>query len=96
VQFLSRFFGVYVGKVETLDGDANEFAHNFRTQFLNMGLQFNLTNIVVPVSASQEDVEFGRPAQGRGRGRGGRVSRLRAVLRPGRRRINTSELSTRH
>ena len=50
-QFLAPWLGVYAGKIETLDGDANAFAHDFRTQFLNMGLQFNLANILVPVSA---------------------------------------------
>jgi porin len=50
-QFLSPWFGLYGGKVETLDGDANEFAHDYRTQFLNMGFAFNLTSILVPISA---------------------------------------------
>jgi porin len=50
-QFFTPWSGIFFGKVETLAGDANAFAHDFRTQFLNMGFQFNLTSILVPVSA---------------------------------------------
>ncbi len=39
-QFLSKWFGVFVGKVYTLTGDDNAFAHNFYTQFLNTAFQF--------------------------------------------------------
>ena len=32
-QFLSKWFGVYAGKMYTLGGDDNAFAHNYNTQF---------------------------------------------------------------
>jgi porin len=50
-QFFSTWFGVFLGKVETLGGDENAFAHGFRTQFLNTGLNFNMTADLVPFSA---------------------------------------------
>src|SRR4029450_7459204 len=31
MQFLTKWFGVYAGKLYTLDGDANAFAHSERT-----------------------------------------------------------------
>jgi len=41
-QFLSESFGLYIGKLDTLDGDANEFAGaRGKTQFLNMNFVFN-------------------------------------------------------
>ena len=51
IQFLTTWFGLYVGKVETLEGDANAFAHNWRSDFLYTGLNFNLVNALVPLSA---------------------------------------------
>jgi porin len=50
-QFFSTWFGVFLGKVETFIGDENAFAHSFRTQFLNTGLNFNMTADLVPFSA---------------------------------------------
>ncbi len=50
-QFLTTWFGVVLGKIETLTGDVNEFAHDFRTQFQNLGFQFNLTGALTPISA---------------------------------------------
>lgn len=52
-QFLSERFGVYVGKVDTLDGDQNEFASGRgKTQFMNTALVLNpLTTLSVPYSA---------------------------------------------
>jgi porin len=50
-QFLTRWLGVYAGKIEGLEADNNEFAHDFRTQFLNLGLQFNLAAVLAPLSA---------------------------------------------
>jgi porin len=50
-QFFTYWAGIFLGKVETLTGDANEFAHDFRTQFLSMGFQFNLAGALAPVSA---------------------------------------------
>ena len=36
MQFLSEHFGLLAGKMNTLDdGDMNEFAHDYKTQFLN-------------------------------------------------------------
>jgi porin len=51
MQFLTTWFGLYVGKVETLEGDANAFAHNWRSDFMYSGLNFNLVNALVPLSA---------------------------------------------
>ena len=42
MQFLSEKFGVYFGKMDTLDGDANAFAHGRgKSQFLNTALMIN-------------------------------------------------------
>ena len=38
MQFLSRNFGLLVGKMNTLTGDANAFAHDYNTQFLNASI----------------------------------------------------------
>jgi porin len=37
-QFLAKFFGIYLGKIDIFGADANAFAHEFKTQFMNMGL----------------------------------------------------------
>ena len=50
-QFLSTWFGVAVGKFNTLSGDDNAFAHNFNTQFLNTALNFNPVLALAPFSA---------------------------------------------
>ena len=42
-QFLAPWVGVVVGKFNSLEGDNNDFAHDYRTQFSNMGFNFNLT-----------------------------------------------------
>jgi len=49
-QFLSKWFGLYVGKIETLGGDDNEFAHYGPDKFMNLGFAFNLTSALVPIS----------------------------------------------
>jgi porin len=36
-QFLAKWFGVYLGKIDTFSGDANAFAHDWQTQFMNTG-----------------------------------------------------------
>jgi porin len=36
-QFLAKFFGIYLGKIDTFSGDANAFAHEWKTQFMNTG-----------------------------------------------------------
>ncbi len=51
MQFLSPRFGIFFGKVETIEGDANAFAGDHRTQFLNLGFNFNMTTLLTPVSA---------------------------------------------
>ena len=51
VQFLAPWAGIVLGKIETYDGDANEFADDHRTKFLNLGFDFNLVNALAPVSA---------------------------------------------
>ena len=50
-QFLSPKFGIFAGKVYTLGGDDNAFAHNWNTQFLNTALNFNIVLNFVPFSA---------------------------------------------
>lgn len=51
MQFLAKWVGIIVGKLEAYDGDANEFADDHRTKFLNVGLDFNLVNMLTPISA---------------------------------------------
>ena len=52
MQFLSPKFGLFAGKVYTLaGGDANEFAQDYHTTFMNSALNFNLTLAFVPFSA---------------------------------------------
>ena len=36
-QFLAKWFGIYLGKIDTFGGDANAFAHDWKTQFMNTG-----------------------------------------------------------
>ena len=51
MQFLSRNFGLLVGKMNTLTGDANAFAHDYNTQFLNASMVVNpVTFRTVPYS----------------------------------------------
>ena len=51
MQFLSTKFGIAVGKLYTLGGDNNEFAHDFHSTFLNTALDFNVALALVPFSA---------------------------------------------
>jgi porin len=51
MQFLSPKFGIVVGKLYTLGGDNNEFAHDIRSTFLYTGLDFNMTLALFPFSA---------------------------------------------
>ena len=51
MQFFSKWFGVYAGKVYALGGDDNAFAHDFNTQFLNTCLNFNCTLGFAPWTA---------------------------------------------
>jgi porin len=50
-QFLAKFFGIYLGKLDTFSGDANAFAHEWKTQFMSTGLGPNpVTFTTVPYS----------------------------------------------
>jgi len=50
-QFVSRYAGFTVGKLDTMGGDANEFAHGKGdTQFLNLAFNINPVDLVVPYS----------------------------------------------
>jgi porin len=50
-QFLSPYFGLTVGKLDTMSGDANDFAHGKGdTQFLNTAMSINPVALVVPYS----------------------------------------------
>jgi porin len=51
MQFFATWVGVFAGKLNMLNADANDFAHNYRTQFQNMGLNINLTAALAPISA---------------------------------------------
>ncbi|UCD32729.1 MAG: carbohydrate porin [Desulfobacterales bacterium] len=52
-QFLSEWFGLFLGKIDTLDGDSNEFAHGRgNDQFLNQNLVFSTATLrTTPYSA---------------------------------------------
>lgn len=50
-QFLSRKFGLFAGKIFTLDASPGEFTGNYRTQFANIGLTLPMAMGLVPVSA---------------------------------------------
>jgi porin len=50
-QFLAPSFGVFLGKLDILGGDANAFAHDRKTQFMNVAMNFNLVALrTVPYS----------------------------------------------
>jgi porin len=51
MQFFSTKFGVVLGKLNTLEGDANAFAHGFRSNFLNTALGINTALALFPFSA---------------------------------------------
>ena len=38
-QFLAKWLGIYLGKLDTFSGDANAFAHEWKTQFMNTGFR---------------------------------------------------------
>jgi porin len=50
-QFLSKHFGVFLGKMYTLGGDYNTFAHDYQSTFLNTALDFNTTLALFPFTA---------------------------------------------
>jgi porin len=51
LQFLSKHFGVILGKMSLLGGDDNAFAHDYHSTFMNMGLDYNQTLALVPFTA---------------------------------------------
>jgi porin len=51
MQFFATWIGVFAGKLYMLDADTNDFAHNYRTQFLNFGLNINQAATLAPISA---------------------------------------------
>jgi len=51
MQFLSKYFGVIAGKMYTLSGDDNAFAHDPRSTFLYTGLDFNMVLDLFPFTA---------------------------------------------
>ena len=51
MQFLSKHFGVFLGKVYTLGTDDNAFAHDFHSTFLNSALDFNAALTFFPFTA---------------------------------------------
>lgn len=50
-QFFTKWLGMYAGKINLLEGDPNDFAHDYRTQFLNLGLFVNPAVLLAPLSA---------------------------------------------
>jgi porin len=51
MQFFSPHVGIVVGKLYTLDADANDFAHGFHSTFLNMNFGVNTALALFPLSA---------------------------------------------
>jgi porin len=50
-QFLSPYFGVFLGKVNGLGADDNTFAHDYHSTFLNSALDFNMALALFPLTA---------------------------------------------
>lgn len=50
-QMVTSWLGILLGKIDTVDGDSNEFADNYKTKFLNEGLASDFVNVMVPTSA---------------------------------------------
>jgi porin len=51
MQFLSKHFGVFLGKVSGLGADDNAFAHDYHTTFLNSALDLNVALALFPLTA---------------------------------------------
>ena len=51
VQFLAPWAGIVLGKLEAYDADANEFADDHRSKFMNLGFDLNLVNALAPISS---------------------------------------------
>jgi len=50
-QFLAPWFGIFAGKVYTIPGDANDFAHSEKTQFMNTALNIDMALSLAPYTA---------------------------------------------
>jgi porin len=50
-QYLSNSFGLVLGKLSGLGADANAFAHDYHSQFLNGGFAFNMTLAEFPLTS---------------------------------------------
>src|SRR5215475_2194906 len=51
MQFLSKHFGVVLGKMSSLGADDNAFAHDYHSTFLNGALDYNATFALMPLTA---------------------------------------------
>jgi porin len=51
MQFLSKHFGVFLGKVSGLGADDNAFAHDYHSTFLNSALDLNVALALFPFTA---------------------------------------------
>src|SRR5215813_689436 len=51
MQFLSKHFGVVLGKMSALGADDNAFAHDYHSTFLNAALDFNAIFAISPLTA---------------------------------------------
>jgi porin len=51
MQFLSKHFGVFLGKVSGLGADDNAFAHDYHATFLNSALDLNVALSLFPLTA---------------------------------------------
>ena len=50
-QFLSKEFGVFAGKINTLDLAFTRFTGDYRSQFMNLGMNIPMAEALVPISA---------------------------------------------
>src|SRR5262245_26803234 len=51
MQFLSKHFGLVLVNVASLGADDNAFAHDYHSPFRNMGLDYNMTFALLPLTA---------------------------------------------
>ena len=52
MQFLNKKFGLVVGKISGLSADANAFAHDYHSQFMNTNLYFNAALDLFPFTGA--------------------------------------------
>jgi porin len=57
-QFLSPKFGMFAGKINTLDLAFTRFTGDYRSQFLNLGMNIPLAEALVPISTFGGGVAF--------------------------------------